>query len=111
MSNIMLAVASMPEALRKVKLYESTNHQQNFLDCVKSRKPTITPVETAHHSAIPGHRASSQFWRNTSSSGMRSPSRSSVTPRPASCSPVLTVRPGNWDKVFQGPQLLRSQFI
>jgi hypothetical protein len=22
---------------------------------VKSRKPTITPVETAHHSAIPGH--------------------------------------------------------
>jgi hypothetical protein len=28
---------------------------RNFLDCVKSRKPTITPVETAHHSAIPGH--------------------------------------------------------
>ena len=25
------------------------------MDCVKSRKPTITPVETAHHSAIPGH--------------------------------------------------------
>jgi hypothetical protein len=22
---------------------------------VKSRKPTIAPVETAHHSAIPGH--------------------------------------------------------
>jgi hypothetical protein len=22
---------------------------------VKSRKPTITPVEVAHHSAIPGH--------------------------------------------------------
>jgi hypothetical protein len=22
---------------------------------VKSRKPTITPVETAHHSTIPGH--------------------------------------------------------
>jgi len=22
---------------------------------VKSRQPTITPVETAHHSAIPGH--------------------------------------------------------
>ena len=33
----------------------STNHHKNFLDCVKSRKPTITPVETAHHSAIPGH--------------------------------------------------------
>lgn len=40
---------------RKVKLYESDNHYRNFLDCVKSRKPTVTPVETAHHSAIPGH--------------------------------------------------------
>jgi hypothetical protein len=38
-----------------VKLYESSEHHRNFLDCVKSRKPTITPVETAHHSAIPGH--------------------------------------------------------
>jgi predicted dehydrogenase len=46
---------SLPEDLRKVKLYESSNHQRNFLDCVKSRQPTITPVETAHHSTIPGH--------------------------------------------------------
>lgn len=45
----------LPEELRKVKLYETTGHYRNFLDCVKSRKPTITPVETAHHSAIPGH--------------------------------------------------------
>ncbi|MDB6109367.1 MAG: iolG 4, partial [Pedosphaera sp.] len=45
----------LPEELRKVKLYESNNHQKNFIDCVKSRQPTITPVETAHHSAIPGH--------------------------------------------------------
>jgi len=48
-------MSSLPEALRKVKLYTSRNHQQNFLDCVKSRQPTITPVETGHHSAIPGH--------------------------------------------------------
>lgn len=46
---------SLPEALRQVKLYESKGHQRNFLDCVKSGEPTITPVETAHHSAIPGH--------------------------------------------------------
>jgi predicted dehydrogenase len=46
---------SLPEELRKVKLYESKGHQRNFLDCVKSRQPTITPVETAHHSLIPGH--------------------------------------------------------
>jgi predicted dehydrogenase len=46
---------SLPENERNVKLYESNNHYRNFLDCVKSRKPTITPVEVAHHSAIPGH--------------------------------------------------------
>ena len=45
----------LPEDLRKVQLYRSTYHWRNFLECVKSRRPTITPVETAHHSAIPGH--------------------------------------------------------
>lgn len=48
-------VRELPADQQKVKLYTSDNHQRNFLDCVKSRKPTITPVETAHHSAIPGH--------------------------------------------------------
>ncbi len=47
--------AGIPEEKYKVKLYQSDNHQKNFIDCVKSRKPTITPVETAHHSALPGH--------------------------------------------------------
>ena len=46
---------SLPEKLRKVKLYESNDHFGNFLDCVKSRKPTVTPIEVAHRSAIPGH--------------------------------------------------------
>ena len=46
---------NLPEELRKVKLYESHGHQRNFLDCVKSRQPTICPVQTGHHSAIPGH--------------------------------------------------------
>jgi predicted dehydrogenase len=45
----------LPEELRKVKLPISTNHHANFLESVRSRRPTITPVETAHHSAIPGH--------------------------------------------------------
>ena len=45
----------IPADKYKVKLYRSDNHQKNFIDCVKSRKPTITPVETAHHSALPGH--------------------------------------------------------
>ena len=55
MRNWQEITSNLPEELRKVKLYESSQSQQNFLDCVKSRKPTITPVETAHHSAIPGH--------------------------------------------------------
>lgn len=46
---------NLSEDLRKVKLYESPGHWRNFLDSIKSRQPTITPVETAHHSAIPGH--------------------------------------------------------
>lgn len=36
-------------------LYDSPGHYRNFLDCVKSRKTTITPCEVAHRSATPGH--------------------------------------------------------
>ena len=49
---------TLPENLRKVKLPLTAGknpHQRNFLDSVKSRQPTVTPVEAAHHSAIPGH--------------------------------------------------------
>ena len=46
---------TLPDDLAKIKLYKSNDHFRNFLDCIKSRKPTITPVETAHNSAIPGH--------------------------------------------------------
>jgi len=45
----------LPPDKYQVKLYKSDNHQANFIQCVKSRKPTITPAEVAHHSAIPGH--------------------------------------------------------
>ena len=46
---------SLPEDQRKTKLIKSKGHWRDFLDSVKSRQPTITPVEVAHHSAIPGH--------------------------------------------------------
>ena len=46
---------NLPDDLRKIKLYESPGHVRNFLDSVKSRKPTVAPVETGHHSTIPGH--------------------------------------------------------
>ena len=38
----------------EIKLYKSTDHHQNFLDCVKSREETITPAETAHRSISVG---------------------------------------------------------
>ena len=53
--------ASNPEWLKPefepgpVKLYNSRNHQQNFIDCIKSGRPTICPIETSHHSITPGH--------------------------------------------------------
>jgi len=47
-------IRAHPNSLLKVKwgpndnrLYESRNHVRNFLDCIKSRKPTICPVEEA----------------------------------------------------------------
>jgi len=46
---------AVPDNLRKVQLIESKEHRRNFLDSVRSRKPTITPVQVAHHSTIPGH--------------------------------------------------------
>jgi predicted dehydrogenase len=36
-------------------VYHSPNHSRNFIDCVKSRGQTITPVEVAHRSASVGH--------------------------------------------------------
>ena len=34
----------------EIKLYNSRNHKQNFLDCIKNRKETIAPAEVAHRS-------------------------------------------------------------
>lgn len=39
----------------EINLYRSSNHIGNFLDCVQSRRPTITPAEVAHRSASLGH--------------------------------------------------------
>jgi hypothetical protein len=38
----------------EIRLYHSRDHQQNFLDCVRSRKETITPIEIAHRSISVG---------------------------------------------------------
>jgi len=39
----------------EINLYRSNNHIGNFIDCVISRRPTITPAEVAHRSASLGH--------------------------------------------------------
>jgi predicted dehydrogenase len=39
----------------EINLYRSGNHIGNFLDCVISRRQTITPAEVAHRSASVGH--------------------------------------------------------
>jgi len=39
----------------EIHLYDSNDHFQNFLDCTRSRKKTITPVEVAHHSVMVAH--------------------------------------------------------
>jgi len=38
----------------EVHLYESRDHKQNFLDCIKSRKDPIAPAEVAHRSISVG---------------------------------------------------------
>jgi predicted dehydrogenase len=50
-------IEAKPESLLKwqpgpddVHLYKSDNHYRNFMDCVKSRKETICPVEVAQRS-------------------------------------------------------------
>jgi len=45
----------LPRELRKVKLYTSSDHMGNFLDCIRTRQATVTPVEIGHNSALPGH--------------------------------------------------------
>jgi len=47
----------MKEKIRpeEINLYRSNNHIGNFVDCVLSRRLTITPAEVAHRSASIGH--------------------------------------------------------
>ena len=52
--------ASKPELIseelgaNKKPLYKSNDHSGNFLECIRSRKETITPVEVAHRSISVG---------------------------------------------------------
>ncbi|MDO8539524.1 MAG: Gfo/Idh/MocA family oxidoreductase [Opitutaceae bacterium] len=48
-----LLKAPLPE--NAVRLYNSSNHMENFFDCVRSRKLPICDVETGHRSATMCH--------------------------------------------------------
>jgi predicted dehydrogenase len=39
----------------EIRLERSINHQRQFLDCVKSRRPTLSPAEVSLRSATPGY--------------------------------------------------------
>lgn len=39
----------------EIHLYKSKDHWNNFVEGIQTRKPTITPAETAHRSASMGH--------------------------------------------------------
>lgn len=58
------AFESNPESLRRERpgpgelhLYESRLQESNFIDCIYSGKPAITPAETGHRSITPSHLA------------------------------------------------------
>jgi len=44
-----------PIGTGEIRLTRSTDHYQNFIDCVKSRRETITPCEVGHRSASVGN--------------------------------------------------------
>ena len=39
------------------RLPYSNDHRRNFLDCVKSRKQPVSPIESAYHSDVTCHQA------------------------------------------------------
>ncbi|MDO8541636.1 MAG: Gfo/Idh/MocA family oxidoreductase [Opitutaceae bacterium] len=48
-------ILKAPLAANAVRLYQSSNHMENFFDCVQSRKPPICDAETGHRSATMCH--------------------------------------------------------
>ncbi|MBN1441653.1 MAG: Gfo/Idh/MocA family oxidoreductase [Planctomycetes bacterium] len=44
-----------PTRADEIHLYESSNHYQNFVDCVRSRKTPVCDVETGHRSVTVCH--------------------------------------------------------
>ena len=50
-------VSHLARELRKVKLYSSSDHMQNFLDCIRTRKEPNCPVDVAAEAVAGPHLA------------------------------------------------------
>ena len=46
----------------ETRLYVSDDHLQNFIDCIKTRRDPIAPVEVGHHSANVCHLGNIAVW-------------------------------------------------
>ena len=44
-------IVKTPIGESEFHVYPANNHKRNWLECIKSRKPTICPAETGHRSA------------------------------------------------------------
>ena len=49
------ALKSWTPGPNDLRLYESANHYRNFIDCVRSRKEPLSPVEVGHRTATVCH--------------------------------------------------------
>jgi len=55
-------IAKAPLGPSDVHLYKSTNHMQNWLDCIRSRKAPVADVEIGHRSATVCHLGNIARW-------------------------------------------------
>ena len=49
------AIATSVIGPNEIHLYESASQYANLIECIRSRKPTVAPVEVAHRSISPAH--------------------------------------------------------
>ena len=49
------SIATSEIGPNEVHLYESSSQHGNFIECVRTRRPTVAPVEVAHRSLSPAH--------------------------------------------------------
>ncbi len=49
------ALLTQPIGANEIHLYKSTDHRQNFIDCIRTRKKCVAPIDIAHHSIMVAH--------------------------------------------------------